>query len=60
MLRSRGECGVAPHRARRRPRRDDTALRDALDAALVKAKPQIDAILKQEGVPVAPASAKAA
>ena len=37
-------------------RRDDTALRDALDAALVKAKPQIDAILKQEGVPVAPAS----
>ncbi len=37
-------------------RRDDAALRDALDAALVKAKPQIDAILKQEGVPVAPAS----
>ena len=37
-------------------RRDDAALRDALDAALVKAKPQIDAILKQEGVPVAPPS----
>jgi mxaJ protein len=33
-------------------RRDDTALRDALDAAIVKAKPQIDAILKQDGVPV--------
>ncbi|CAM2763671.1 methanol oxidation system protein MoxJ [Methylobacterium mesophilicum] len=34
-------------------RRDDTALRDALDAAIVKAKPRIDAILKQDGVPVA-------
>jgi mxaJ protein len=34
-------------------RRDDTALRDALDAAIAKAKPQIDAILKQDGVPVA-------
>ncbi|MCJ2122047.1 methanol oxidation system protein MoxJ [Methylobacterium sp. J-077] len=33
-------------------RRDDTALRDALDAAIAKAKPQIDAILKQDGVPV--------
>ena len=33
-------------------RRDDTTLRDALDAAIVKAKPQIDAILKQDGVPV--------
>ncbi|VUF12575.1 methanol oxidation system protein MoxJ [Methylobacterium dankookense] len=32
-------------------RRDDTALRDALDAALVKARPQIAALLKQEGVP---------
>jgi len=34
-------------------RRDDTALRDALDAAIVAAKPRIDAILKQDGVPVA-------
>ena len=34
-------------------RRDETALRDALDAAIAKAKPQIDAILKQDGVPVA-------
>jgi mxaJ protein len=33
-------------------RKDDTALRDALDAAIPKAKPQIDAILKQDGVPV--------
>ena len=32
-------------------RRYDTALRDALDAALVKARPQIAALLKQEGVP---------
>jgi mxaJ protein len=37
-------------------RRDDTALRDALDAALVKARPQIAAILKQDGVPTTPPS----
>jgi mxaJ protein len=37
-------------------RRDDTALRDALDAALVKAKPQIAALLKQDGVPTIPPS----
>ncbi|MCJ2134184.1 methanol oxidation system protein MoxJ [Methylobacterium sp. J-026] len=33
-------------------RRDDTALKGALDAAIAKAKPQIDAVLKQDGVPV--------
>lgn len=33
-------------------RKDDTALREALDAAISKAKPQVDAILKQDGVPV--------
>jgi mxaJ protein len=37
-------------------RRGDEDLRRELDAALVKAKPQIAAILKQEGVPLAPAS----
>ncbi|UMY16880.1 methanol oxidation system protein MoxJ [Methylobacterium organophilum] len=37
-------------------RRDDTALKAELDAALAKAKPRIDAILKQEGVPVLAAS----
>ncbi|KAB1074467.1 methanol oxidation system protein MoxJ [Methylobacterium planeticum] len=37
-------------------RRDDGALRTALDAGIEKAKPQIAAILKQEGVPLAPAS----
>nr|WP_191991908.1 methanol oxidation system protein MoxJ [Methylobacterium mesophilicum] len=34
-------------------RKDDPALKDALDAAVAKAGPQIDAILKQDGVPVA-------
>ncbi|AWN40530.1 methanol oxidation system protein MoxJ [Methylobacterium durans] len=33
-------------------RKGDEALRDGLNAALAKAKPQIDVILKQEGVPV--------
>ncbi|GJD37308.1 methanol oxidation system protein MoxJ [Methylobacterium aerolatum] len=33
-------------------RKDDAALREALDAGIAKAKPQIDAILKQDGVPV--------
>ena len=37
-------------------RRDDTALKAALDAAIVKAKPQIEAILKQDGVPLVPAT----
>jgi mxaJ protein len=37
-------------------RRDDTALKTALDAGITKAKPQIDAILKQEGVPLSVAS----
>ncbi|MDR7036608.1 MULTISPECIES: methanol oxidation system protein MoxJ [Methylobacterium] len=37
-------------------RRGDEGLRDALNAALAKAKPRIDAILKQEGVPVMAAS----
>ncbi|KQT14603.1 methanol oxidation system protein MoxJ [Methylobacterium sp. Leaf399] len=37
-------------------RRGDEALRRELDAAIVKAKPQIDALLKQEGVPLAPPS----
>ena len=37
-------------------RRDDTALKTQIDAALVKAKPRIDEILKQEGVPVLPVS----
>nr|USU31877.1 methanol oxidation system protein MoxJ [Methylobacterium sp. OTU13CASTA1] len=37
-------------------RRDDTALKAALDAGIAKAKPQIDAILKQEGVPLSVAS----
>ncbi|GEP07086.1 methanol oxidation system protein MoxJ [Methylobacterium oxalidis] len=37
-------------------RRGDEALRDQLNAALAKAKPQIDAILKEEGVPALPPS----
>lgn len=37
-------------------RRDDAALKAALDEALAKAKPRIDAILKQDGVPVVTAS----
>ncbi|GJE75678.1 methanol oxidation system protein MoxJ [Methylorubrum suomiense] len=37
-------------------RRADTALKDALDAAIAKAKPRIEAILKEEGVPVLPVS----
>ena len=35
-------------------RRDDAALLAALDQALVKARPAIDAILKDEGVPTVP------
>jgi mxaJ protein len=34
-------------------RKDDPALKDALDDAIAKARPQIDAILKQDGVPIA-------
>ncbi|MDP4021369.1 methanol oxidation system protein MoxJ [Methylobacterium sp. NEAU 140] len=34
-------------------RKDDAALREALDAGIAKARPQIEAILKQDGVPVA-------
>jgi len=37
-------------------RRDDEALRRQLDAAIAKAKPAIDAILTQDGVPVVTAS----
>ena len=37
-------------------RRDDTALKAELDAALAKAKPRIEAILKEEGVPLLPLS----
>jgi len=37
-------------------RRDDTALKAALDAGIAKAKPKIDEILKQEGVPLSVAS----
>lgn len=37
-------------------RKDDTALKAELDAALEKAKPKIEAILKEEGVPVLPVS----
>ncbi|MBD8906886.1 methanol oxidation system protein MoxJ [Methylorubrum zatmanii] len=37
-------------------RRDDTALKAEIDAALEKAKPKIEAILKEEGVPVLPVS----
>ncbi len=37
-------------------RRADTALKTELDAALAKAKPRIEAILKEEGVPVLPVS----
>ena len=33
-------------------RKDDTALREALDAGIAKARPTIEAILKQDGVPV--------
>ncbi|WP_430911580.1 methanol oxidation system protein MoxJ [Methylobacterium sp. sgz302541] len=34
-------------------RRDDEALKAALDAGIAKARPRIEAILKQDGVPVA-------
>jgi mxaJ protein len=37
-------------------RKGDEALRDALDAGIAKAKPRIEAILKEEGVPTAPVS----
>ena len=37
-------------------RRGDEALKAALDAAIAKAKPQIEAILKQDGVPVVAAT----
>ena len=37
-------------------RRDDEALKAALDAGIAKAKPKIEAILKQDGVPVVPAT----
>ncbi|WP_238257824.1 methanol oxidation system protein MoxJ [Methylobacterium gnaphalii] len=37
-------------------RKGEAALRDALDAGIAKAKPRIDAILKDEGVPTAPVS----
>ncbi|TXN07746.1 methanol oxidation system protein MoxJ [Methylobacterium sp. WL103] len=37
-------------------RRDDAALQQALDAGIAKARPQIEAILKQDGVPVSPVS----
>lgn len=35
-------------------RKDDTALRDALNAALVKARPEIETILRDEGIPLLP------
>lgn len=35
-------------------RKEDRELRDALDAALVKARPQIEAILVEEGIPILP------
>ncbi len=37
-------------------RKADTALKTELDAAIAKAKPRIEAILKEEGVPVLPVS----
>ena len=37
-------------------RQGDTELKAALDAALVKAKPEIDAVLKEEGIPLFPTS----
>lgn len=37
-------------------RKDDTALKAEIDAAIERAKPKIEAILKEEGVPVLPAS----
>ena len=37
-------------------RHDDDALREALDAGIIKAKPRIEAILSEEGVPIAPPS----
>ena len=37
-------------------RKSDEALRDELNAGIEKAKPKIEAILKDEGVPLAPAS----
>ena len=37
-------------------RKDDPALQAQLNAALVKAKPEIEAILKDEGIPVAVAA----
>lgn len=41
-------------------RRDDKALLAEIDAALASAKPRIDDILKAEGVPLLPATAKSA
>lgn len=35
-------------------RKDDVALRDALNAALIQAQPKIDAILAEEGIPLLP------
>ena len=37
-------------------RKGDEALRDALDQAIAKAKPKIEAILKDDGVPTVPVS----
>ena len=37
-------------------RQGDIELKTALDAALVKAKPEIDAVLKEEGIPLFPTS----
>lgn len=37
-------------------RKDDTALKAEIDAAIERAKPKIEAILKEEGVPVLPVS----
>lgn len=35
-------------------RKDDRELRDALDVALIKARPKIEAILAEEGIPILP------
>jgi mxaJ protein len=35
-------------------RRDDKQLLEQIDAALVKAKPKIDALLQAEGIPLVP------
>jgi mxaJ protein len=35
-------------------RKEDTQLRDALDAAIDKSRPQIETVLKEEGIPVLP------